>query len=402
MTMAGSQRFTGGDVLMQQLRVQPPVQLLWRVRGRPAPEALRKFHANLAQGPLNRRMRAARLPLARPVWERHTDCAPLRVSPRTIAAEEVMDWADAACRVDLDAHAGRGWELSAAHVADGTSVVSLVGSHALTDGQGLIGAATLAAREAARQWRSGQPSLVDDLTDVVTEGLWTYSRLALSRLRDKVAEVPATAGRMLLGRSPQAAGAAPVRSRLAFTVSAAEAERVAESGGGSVTGLMLAMTANILRAARGTTEEGGPFTVGLPVSFRRPDDLESSNMVGIATLRLDGLRGRYTDLAHIRRLSKAVYAEVVGRHLTGYPQTDAALSNAGEMLPEARDAFGPALGVLFRTVSGAGGPPGRMNCFVLRAGATVSIGFQSAGVSVGQGLVEAELDAWGMAPTHSW
>lgn len=114
-----------------------------------------------------------------------------------------MDWADAACRVDLDAHAGRGWELSAASVADGTSVVSLVGSHALTDGQGLIGAATLAAREAARQWRSGPPSLVGDLTDVVTEGLWTYSRLALSRLRGKVAEMPATATRMLLGRSPR-------------------------------------------------------------------------------------------------------------------------------------------------------------------------------------------------------
>jgi hypothetical protein len=402
MNMAGSQRFTGGDVLMQQLRIDPPVQLLWRVQGRPAPEALRKFHVNLAQGPLNRRMRTARLPLARPVWERHTDCSALRVSPRTIAPEDVMDWADAACRVDLDAHAGRGWVLSAAHIGDGTSVVSLVGSHALTDGQGLIGAATLAARETARQWRSGQPSLVDDLTDVVTEGMWTYSRLALSRLRGKVADVPATAARMLLGRSRQADGAAPVRSRLAFTVSAADAERVAESGGGSVTGLMLAMTANILRAARGTTESGGPFTVGLPVSFRRPDDLESSNMVGIATLRLAGLRGRYTDLAHIRRLSKAVYAEVVGRHLTGYPQTDAALSNAGEMLPEARDVFGPALGVLFRTVSGAGGPPGRMNCFVLRAGGTVSIGFQSAGVSVGHGLVEAELDAWGLAPTHSW
>jgi hypothetical protein len=43
-----------------------------------------------------------------------------------------------------------------------------------------------------------------------------------------------------------------------------------------------------------------------------------------------------------------------------------------------------------------------MNCFVLRAGGTVSIGFQSAGVSVGHGLVEAELDAWGLAPTHSW
>lgn len=200
MNMAGSQRFTGGDVLMQQLRIDPPVQLLWRVQGRTAPEALRKFHANLAQGPLNRRMRTARLPLARPVWERHTDCSALRVSPRTIAPGEVMDWADAACRADLDAHAGRGWVLSAAHVGDGTSVVSLVGSHALTDGQGLIGAATLAARETARQWRSGRPSLVDDLTDVVTEGVWTYSRLALSRLRGKVAEVPATATRVLLGR----------------------------------------------------------------------------------------------------------------------------------------------------------------------------------------------------------
>ena len=402
MTTGGTQRFTGGDVLMQQLRVDPPVQLLWRVQGRTAPEVLRKIHSNLAQGPLNRRMRAPRVPLARPVWERHTDCRPLLFSPRTVAPEEVMDWADAACRVELDAHGGYGWELSAAHVADGTSVVSLVGSHALTDGQGLIGAATLAARESARQWCSGQHSLVDDLTDAVTEGLWTYSRLALARLYDKVAEVPATATRMLFGRSPQGGGAAPVRSRLAFTVSAAEAERVADSGGGSVTGLMLAMTANILRAARGTTEAGRPFTVGLPVSFRRPDDLESSNMVGIATLRLDGRRGRYTDLADIRRLSKAAYAEAVGRHLTGYPQTDAALSNAGEMLPEARDVFGPALGILFRTVSGAGGPPGRMNCFVLRAGKTVSVGFQSAGVAVGHGLVETELEAWGITPTHAW
>ncbi|MFI8909549.1 hypothetical protein ACIGV8_29090 [Streptomyces albidoflavus] len=387
---------------MRQLRVDPPVQLLWRVPGRPDHEALRTLHTSLAEGPLNRRMRTARLPLAHPVWEGHTGCAPLRVSSRAVAPETVLDWADAACRAELDAHAGRGWELSAAPVSDGTFVVSLVGSHALTDGQGLIGAATLAARRTARQWHSGQPSLVDDLTDVVTDGLWTYSRLALSRLRVKAASVPATAARVLLGRTEQGGGAAPVRSRLAFTVPAAEADRVARNGGGSVTGLMLAMTANILRAARGTTDAGRPFTVGLPVSFRRPDDLESSNMVGIATLRLDGLRGRYTDLVEIRRLSKAVYAEAAGRHLTGYPQTDAALSNAGEMLPEARDVFGPALGVLFRTVSGAGAPPGRMNCFVLRAGATVSVGFQSAGVAVGPGLVEAELDAWGITPAHAW
>lgn len=402
--MSRPRRFTGGDVLMKQLGVNPPVQLLWRLTGPLDPDAVKRVHGTLAGGPLNRRMTEARLPLARPMWtdRGQADMRPPRISSSAIAPAEVLDWADAACRTELDAHEGRGWELSAADVADGTSVVSLVGSHALTDGQGLISAVTLAARGVVPVRTLSRSSLRADVADIVTEGAKTRARLAIARLNNRFGQDPVAAVRGILTPArPIAGDVLPVRSRLAVTVATADLERVASARGGSTTGLVLAMTANVLRGARGAAE--GPFTVGLPVSLRRPDDLESSNMVGIATVELESHVGRYTELAEIRRRCKAAYAGVgAGQHLTGYPRSDAALSNAGEMPEQTKDAFGPALGVLFRTVSGGGGSLGRMNCFVLRTGETVSVGYQSTGVAVGRDLVEAELDAWGVAATHWW
>lgn len=404
-------RFTGGDVLMKQLNVNPPIQLLWRVSRPLDVDLLTRIHANLVNGPLNRRMVGSRLPLARPVWAEHVGDRPLRIDERTLAEDEEMAWADAACTTKLDAHAGLGWELSAANVAGGRSIVSLVSSHALADGQGAISAVTLAVRNASRQRneRSRGPSLAADLSDALTEGGKTYARLALARYNARAAgQGPAGALRVLLKRDqpagpPAPGGPPPVRSRIVVSVEHARLEQASSAVGGSVTGLMLAMVANILKAARGTTQAADPFTVALPVSFRKPDDLESSNMVGIATVELDGLSERYTDLADIRKRSKAAYASVAyGRHLTGYPQSDASLSNLGSVPAETKDAFGAADAMLCRTVSGGGGAPGRMNCFMLKAQAVVSIAFQSSGVLVSRELVDEEFQRWGIGATHWW
>ncbi|WP_424184805.1 hypothetical protein ACOBQX_23325 [Actinokineospora sp. G85] len=394
--MSAPRRLTGGDLLMRRLGVNPPVQLLWRLAGPLDATLVRQVHAALAQGPLSRRLAEARLPLARPLWTRSPLAHPPRIDRGPLAPHEVLDWSDTACRTELDAHGGTGWELAAANVTDGTSVVSLVGSHALTDGQGLLAAVTLAVSGHVSPG-SARASIMDDALDLLGEGGRTLARLELARLRARVPRpgaMPARTGKAALAGPP-------VRSRLAVTVAAADLQRVAEAGGGSPTGLALVMTANILRAARGAAED--PFVVALPVSFRRPGDLESSNTVGMATVSLDARSGRHACLAEVRRRCKAAYAsQGARRHLTGYPTADAALSNAGAVPPETANAFGPSLGVLFRTVSGGGGAPGRMNCFVLRSGETVSIGFQSAGVTVGRDLVEAELAAWGITAGHWW
>jgi hypothetical protein len=400
-------RLTGGDVLMRRLGVNPPIQLLWRVEQPLDADLLGKVNENLASGPLNRRLRDSRLPLARPVWVPHDAARPVQIAAGALDRDDVMDWADAACRVGLDAHAGHGWQLSATEVADGTSIVSLVSSHALADGQGAIGAVTLAARGAyVRAPKPTPPSLLADFVDAVSGGAHAYGRLEIARRRAPFEGRSLFGGlRASLGKPvpPGAGGPPSVRGRVGVTVSAQAFEEAARAAGGSPTGLALAVTANGLRAARGRAGGNEPFVVALPVSFRRPNDLESSNMVGIASLRLDPQEGRYTDLSEIRKRSKVAYGGVgYGQHLTGYPTSDAALSNVGEIPAEAKDAFGTASAVLLRTVSGGGGPPGRMNSFVIKSGQALTLAFQSAGVAVAREHVGDELTAWGLAAQHWW
>ncbi|MEV4234646.1 MULTISPECIES: hypothetical protein [unclassified Nocardia] len=113
------------------------LQGLWRTADRVDPELLRQVHAALRVGPLGRRVIRPRVPGARRSWRANIRAHPLEFTDGTIAAADLLDWADEQ-GADLDPEYGPGWRLSTAALDDGGSIVSLTCSHALADGRALV------------------------------------------------------------------------------------------------------------------------------------------------------------------------------------------------------------------------------------------------------------------------
>ncbi|WP_433758850.1 hypothetical protein [Nocardia sp. CA-135398] len=112
------------------------LQGLWRTADRVDSELLWQVHAALRVGPLGRRVIRPRVPGARRSWRANTRAYPLAFTDDTIAAGDLLEWADEQ-GANLDPEYGPGWRLSTARLDDGGSIVSLTCSHALADGRAL-------------------------------------------------------------------------------------------------------------------------------------------------------------------------------------------------------------------------------------------------------------------------
>ncbi|MBF6331937.1 hypothetical protein [Nocardia transvalensis] len=183
-----AERISVSDVLAIKFLEHAPIQLLWRVDHPVDASRLNHLRNNLIDGPLSRKLIPARIPPARPYWTRSTHRYPLILDPNPVPATTVMGWADRqVAAASFDVAAGRGWVLSAADFDDGGSVVSIVASHAITDGQGMLGAVDFAARaDLSHAVPDHQrPTLGGDLIDATTAGArecWrTIVPLALPR-----------------------------------------------------------------------------------------------------------------------------------------------------------------------------------------------------------------------------
>ncbi|MFC9435372.1 hypothetical protein [Nocardia sp. NPDC057030] len=311
-----------------------------------------------------------------------------------------MGWVDAACAVDLDVAGGHGWELAAAEVNGGTSVVSLICSHALTDGQGLMAALVLAARNEHRAGLgvTGRPSIAADVADAMRGGIREHARLV--RMQAKANRAARSAGYNDLATMPPGRRIAPdlMRTTVAVQVGTESIERIATKHGGTATGLMLAITANVARRASGEVDA---LSIAVPVSLRGQNDMESSNVMAIATVDLDAQRGRYTDLPDLRQRSRIAYARVSAGD-SGLIHTGAGFSSVGVFPAEARMAFGPTLGVIGRAVSDSGLRYGHVFAFAIWGDGTTSLWFQATGTCLCRSAIQGEFEAWGVDVVRWW
>lgn len=393
-------RLSGLDLRIVRLGLRMPMQLVWRVNGPVNHDMLAKFHCGLLAGPLNRRVQFSRVPFARPVWSPSTSGNPIRVSTHPLRETEVMGWVDAVCGVDLDVAGGHGWELAAAEVDGGTAVVSLVCSHALTDGHGLMAALILAARNEHRAGLgvAGRPSFAADVADAMRGGIREHARLV--RMWANANRAARSTGYNALVSPPTDRRVVPdlMRSTVAVQVATESVERIATKHGGTTTGLMLAITANVARHTRGGADA---LSIAVPVSFRAPHDMESSNVMAIATVDLDAQVGRYTDLADLRRRSRVAYARV-SEGDSGLTHTGAGFSSVGVLPVEARGAFGPTLGVIGRAISDSGLRHGHVFAFAIWGDGTTSLWFQATGTYLDRSAIKGEFDAWGVDVVRWW
>ncbi|MFI6170365.1 hypothetical protein ACIBCN_26530 [Nocardia sp. NPDC051052] len=348
---------------------------------------------------MSRRLMPARVPGARPHWARSNHDYPLIIDRGPLPTTEVMAWAQRQIAPALDVIAGRGWVLSAIGLDNGESVVSLVVSHCVTDAQGMAAAVDLAVRSDLSQAIPDlpRPTLRADLADAANTSV---------RLR-----TPAVSAAMRYVKTVPRGGA---NARVAGTPSTAvrlgndQLDDIAATQGGTVTGLILAITANVVRSVRGRQVE--ELRIVMPVSLREQGDTSSGNKVAFTEVVFPPSGGaRYTDLREVRRRSKAAYAVATPR--TSPPSDcDAAVSAVGLVSQDIVDAVGSACAFAGRSVMvPSDGEVARSNSatvfiYVVGSPDATSLTFVPGRIQTSplDEPVHAELAQWGITPQFTW
>lgn len=114
------------------------IQCVWLYEHPIDLDAVRRFHHNLGRGLLGRRIERSPLPFARAHWVVDQGPSDIDIERSPRPRTEVSDWADERAQLPIDPEQGPGWHLGVLPLTDGSAAVSLVLSHYLIDGLGLV------------------------------------------------------------------------------------------------------------------------------------------------------------------------------------------------------------------------------------------------------------------------
>ncbi|MGW0158712.1 hypothetical protein ACWDUN_05250 [Mycobacterium sp. NPDC003323] len=116
----------------------PIDQAVW-IYDRPVDlDGLLRFRRNLGNGLLGRRIERSPLPFGRHRWVADPAPQSLDMSSRECRRSELWSWADDCMRAPIDPEHGPSWRLAVQPFSDGGAAVSLVTSHSIVDGLGLV------------------------------------------------------------------------------------------------------------------------------------------------------------------------------------------------------------------------------------------------------------------------
>lgn len=122
------------------------MQCLWLYERDVDLAALQRMGARLAALGFNRLIEPSPLPPARPRWVRPVGPPePLQTSPDILPRQQLLGWANRQARLPIHPVTGPAWRMAAQRFADGSTAVSIVGSHVIIDGMGGLSAIAAAA-----------------------------------------------------------------------------------------------------------------------------------------------------------------------------------------------------------------------------------------------------------------
>ena len=200
------------QIALELLRVTARRQLMQAVWVYEHPvdlDEVKAFHRRFGSGLMGRLVERSPLPFARPRWV----SVPVRPSELPVAEtarprEQLMDWVEEQAKRPIDPEHGPGWVMGVLPLTDGGTAVSIVFSHCLVDGGGLV----LTVHNAVsgcpadfgyppRRSRSRLAGLAEDLRDTIRE--------IPEGLRAATALAKVVAGKAGKGSEGTAATAAP-------------------------------------------------------------------------------------------------------------------------------------------------------------------------------------------------
>ncbi|WP_212830203.1 hypothetical protein [Catellatospora sp. TT07R-123] len=363
-------------------------QVTWLVDGPPDPDRLRALADHLAAANQTGRVIVPASVLGgRDHWGPLPAVPAVEVEDDPIDRVDVLDWVDERAQVPITATA-RPWHLAARPLTGGGHAVTLVVSHALTDGIGLVNALTSLGLPGPGPRTVRRPGPLTGLQEAVT-GLPSAVRAAVK------------AARLARGGGP-APTASPTTSRtrphtaLALIDSAAwHAAAAAQLG--SSNALFVSVAAQVA-AAIGRVATDGTALLGIPVNERADGDDVTAN--ALATVRLNLPADRIRDVAHVRAELKRILSsrEPDASFAAALPLVPYLPSAA--LRPLAQAALGGAepvtsashVGVVPRSLADAPGPAGAV---------FMNLGMQHPGVTeTAERLNCVAVEASGMVALH--
>ncbi len=274
-------------------------------------DGLRRFHHNLGYGLLGRRIERSPLPFARYRWVLDRGPSDIDIAECARPRAELSDWADERSQVPVDPEWGPGWHLGVLPLTDGSTAVSLLISHYVLDGLGLVVALVDAVLGNRRDLGYPPPRSRTRLRAVVQDAGQT-ARDAPDVARALVAAAKqARRRRHDIARSP-ASGPVALRGddgddvfvlpSVTIYVDLDDWDARAQALGGTSKTLVAGLVAKLgERIGRRRAGDGG-VTVQLPISNRAEGDTRA-NAVSFARVSVDPARVT-TDLSDVRAAIK--------------------------------------------------------------------------------------------------
>jgi hypothetical protein len=287
-------------------------QVVW-VYERPIDfDGLRRFHDNLGYGLLGRRIERSPLPFARHRWVSDRGPSGIDIAECARPRAELSDWIDERSQLPTDPEWGPGWHVGVLPLTDGSTAVSLVVSHYLIDGLGLVGALADALLGNTRDLcyppprsRTRLRALIQDARQTaqdapeVVRALVMAAKLARNQARHlhNSARSPASGPIALRGRNDVV-----VLPGIAICVDLDDWDARAKVLGGTSNTLVAALAVKLGEHVGRRRTGDGAVTLQLPISQRAEADTRAV-AVSFARISVDPTRVT-TDLRDLRTAIK--------------------------------------------------------------------------------------------------
>lgn len=296
----------------------PVIQWTWIYRRDVDLDGLRRFHHNLGRGLLGRRIERSPLPFGRHRWITCRGPADIAIASEPRSNRDVQAWLDEQAALPIDPEHGPSWRLALQPLIEGGAVVTLVASHTVVDGVGLVIAVTEAATGITRDLaypaagsRTKRQALLEDSRAVVRDvpgmakSLMSTVKMAGKNRAD------------IVSKKPRATSAVVEQTRTVIVpavtvhVDIGQWDERAASLGGTANSLSLGFAAR-LGYRLGWVAEDGSVTISVPVNERLPEDNRGNALTAVTliadprTVTTDltgvrsGLKTALTDLADTR------------------------------------------------------------------------------------------------------
>ncbi|MDJ0395144.1 hypothetical protein QMK17_17605 [Rhodococcus sp. G-MC3] len=265
----------------------------------------------------------------------------------------IRTWAEQQITDRVDPEHGTGWQLAAAPLSDGGTIVSLVCSHMVADGSGMVAAVRQANREDVGVTAADlgpQPTvlnaLVEDIGDTVGQITpivqWVAKKAAGALSRSAAPESPRTPAAQP-HRSDVDTRAVDIRARngdsrrwsppyVVVELPAEQWRATAAEWGGTSNSLFIALMTAISEAS-GRARPGDELRWSLPYSERDIGDLDS-NSTKIIPVCVPVAEPGDRDLSRFRKASKSAFVDFAARQAAGI-STESIPLPLIQMLPDA-------------------------------------------------------------------